>query len=144
MLEPETQVNGAVVIFDMDGLSLQQTWQFTPQFAKRIVDWLQDAVPLRIKGIHIINQPKIFQVVFALFKPFLREKLRARIIFHGTDRASLHNHIAPKCLPTCYGGTLDMPRVRGDQWYELLLKCDREYTAINSYGYNRNGVIKKK
>lgn len=41
MLEPETQVHGAVVLFDMDGLSLQQTWQFTPPFAKRIVDWLQ-------------------------------------------------------------------------------------------------------
>lgn len=41
MLEPETQVNGAMVIFDMDGLSLTQTMQFTPPFAKRIVDFLQ-------------------------------------------------------------------------------------------------------
>lgn len=39
----------------MDGLSLQQVWQFTPPFAKRIVDWLQDSVPLRIKGVHIIS-----------------------------------------------------------------------------------------
>lgn len=41
MIEPETQICGAQVVFDMDGLSLQQTWQFTPPFAKRIVDWLQ-------------------------------------------------------------------------------------------------------
>lgn len=41
MMEPETQICGAEVIFDMDGLSMQQTWQFTPPFAKRIVDWLQ-------------------------------------------------------------------------------------------------------
>lgn len=41
MLEPETQVCGAVVVFDMEGLSMQQVWQFTPPFAKRIVDWLQ-------------------------------------------------------------------------------------------------------
>lgn len=137
MLEPETQVAGAMVIFDMDGLSLQQTWQFTPQFAKRIVDWLQDAVPLRIKGIHIINQPKIFQVVFALFKPFLREKLKNRIVFHGTDRASLHKHISAKCLPPNYGGTSTVARIDGDQWYELLLKCQNEYEAINSYGYKK-------
>ncbi|XP_055636926.1 alpha-tocopherol transfer protein-like isoform X2 [Toxorhynchites rutilus septentrionalis] len=135
MLEPETQVNGAVVIFDMDGLSMQQAWQFTPPFAKRIVDWLQDAVPLRVKGIHIINQPKIFNVVFALFKPILREKLRNRIVFHGTDRESLYKHISKECLPPCYGGTVDAPRVQGEQWYELLLKCDNEYTAINKYGY---------
>lgn len=133
-LEPETQVHGAVVIFDMDGLSLQQTWQFTPGFAKRIVDWLQDSVPMRIKGIHIINQPKIFQIVFALFKPFLREKLRNRIYFHGNDLASLHKYITPKCLPPNYGGTSQIPRVNGDEWFEMLRQCDREYKAINSYG----------
>lgn len=44
MIEPETQICGAQVVFDMDGLSLQQTWQFTPPFAKRIVDWLQVCV----------------------------------------------------------------------------------------------------
>lgn len=143
MLEPETQVNGAVVIFDMDGLSLQQTWQFTPPFAKRIVDWLQDSVPLRIKAIHIVNQPKIFQMVFALFKPFLREKLRGRIIFHGTDRDSLHKHIDPKCLPLNYDGIIDIPRVEGCQWFQLLLKCDKEYDALNKYGYIKDREAKQ-
>lgn len=142
-LEPETQVHGAVVIFDMDGLSLQQTWQFTPAFAKRIVDWLQDSVPLRIKGIHIVNQPKIFQIVFALFKPFLREKLRNRIIFHGTDMASLHKHISPKCLPAQYGGTSEVQRVSGHQWFEMLSQCDDEYNAINSYGVRKEVKARK-
>jgi len=137
-LEPATQVAGAIVIFDMDGLSLQQTWQFTPPFAKRIVDWLQEAIPLRIKNIHIVNEPYIFNVVFALFKPFLREKLKNRIIFHGTDRKSLHQYISPECLPENYGGTLDVPRVDGKDWLELLLLSDKEYEAINSYGYKKN------
>ena len=135
MLEPETQVHGAVVIFDMDGLSLQQTWQFTPPFAKRIVDWLQDSVPLRVKAIHVVNQPKIFNMVFALFKPFFREKLRSRIIFHGTDRDSLHKYLEPKCLPKCYDGTIDIPRADGVEWFKLLQLCDKEYLALNDYGY---------
>lgn len=137
MLEPETQVSGAIVIFDMDGLSMSQTWQFTPPFAKRIVDWLQDSVPLRIKAIHIVNQPKIFNLVFALFKPFLREKLRSRIYFHGTDRDSLYKYIAPKCLPPVYGGNLEQQRVDGIQWYQLMMLCEKEYIAINSYGYKK-------
>ncbi|XP_057672830.1 retinaldehyde-binding protein 1 isoform X3 [Diorhabda carinulata] len=129
MLEPETQVCGAIVIFDMLGLTLSQTTKFTPGFAKRIVDWLQDSMPLRLKNIHIVNQPYIFKIVFAFFKPFLREKLRSRIIFHGTDRKSLQQYISPKCLPECYGGTLDLPRINGNQWYELLVMCDQEYTG---------------
>ncbi|XP_046401952.1 alpha-tocopherol transfer protein-like [Ischnura elegans] len=138
MVEPKSQVGGCVVIFDMDSLSLQQVWQFTPPFAKRIVDWLQDSIPIRVKGIHIVNQPGIFNIVFQLFKPFLREKLKNRIIFHGSDRDSLHQHIDPKYLLDCYGGTLEVPRITGPEWLELLLKCDKEYDAINSYGYNKN------
>ncbi|CAH2067256.1 unnamed protein product, partial [Iphiclides podalirius] len=137
MLEPETQICGAVVIFDMDGLSMQQVWQFTPPFAKRIVDWLQESIPLRIKGLYIINQPYIFNMVFQLFKPFLKEKLRSRIIFMGKDRELLHKHITPKCLPENYGGTLTIPPVTGPQWLQLLLLCDKEFNAINSYGYKK-------
>ncbi|XP_020286473.1 alpha-tocopherol transfer protein-like isoform X2 [Pseudomyrmex gracilis] len=137
MLEPTSQIAGAVVIFDMDGLTLQQTWQFTPPFAKRIVDLLQDAMPLRIKNIHVINQPYVFNMVFALFKPFLREKLKSRIIFHGTDRKSLHKYLSPKHLPARYGGTAEIISVSGPEWYELLVQCDKEYEAINSYGYKK-------
>lgn len=82
-----------------------------------------------------MNQPKLFNIVFALFKPFLREKLRKRIIFHGTDRQSLYQHMSPECLPLCYGGTVDAPRIRGDEWYQLLVQCDKEFIAINSFGY---------
>lgn len=100
-------------------------------------------------------------MVFQLFKPFLKDKLKSRIIFHGTDRDSLHQYISPKCLPKQYGGTLSFPLVTGSQWYELLLLCDKEYeglyyifwnfkksiffnlcfifiSAINSYGYKNN------
>lgn len=143
MIEPETQICGAQVVFDMDGLSLQQTWQFTPPFAKRIVDWLQDSMPLRVKGIHIVNQPYIFNMVFALFKPFLREKLKNRIIFHGTDRDSLHQYLSAKCLPECYGGTCDIPRISGPEWYQLLKQCEKEYEAINSCGYKKETKSKK-
>lgn len=69
MLEPATQVAGAVVIFDMDGLSLQQTWQFTPPFAKRIVDWLQVSIItiLRRKLFHSIHQDVYcFRMAFRL------------------------------------------------------------------------------
>ncbi|XP_050361718.1 retinaldehyde-binding protein 1 isoform X1 [Nymphalis io] len=137
MLEPETQICGAVVIFDMDGLSMQQVWQFTPQFAKRIVDWLQESIPLRIKGLYIINQPYIFNMVFQLFKPLLKEKLRSRIVFMGSDRELLYKYISPKCLPDCYGGTLSIPNVNGPQWLELLMICDTEFAAINNYGYKK-------
>lgn len=143
LLENDTQVHGCVVIFDMNGLSMTQAMQFTPGFAKRIVDWLQDAVALRIKAIHIINQPTIFNLVFKLFKPFLREKLKNRIHFHATDRESLHKHMSPKFLPPIYGGTIEIPRINGSDWYQLLVKCDDEFAALNQLGYQKELALKK-
>jgi len=50
-----------------------------------------------------------------------------QIVFHGTDRVSLHKHLYQPCLPECYGGTLDVPRVTGPQWYELLVTVEKEF-----------------
>lgn len=68
-------------------------------------------------------------MVFKLFKPFLKEKLRSRIVFMGSDRKMLHDYISPKCLPDKYGGTLSIPSVTGGQWLELLLMCDKEFSG---------------
>ncbi|XP_063529416.1 retinaldehyde-binding protein 1 isoform X1 [Cydia strobilella] len=135
MMEPVSQICGAQVIMDMEGLSMQQVWQFTPQFAKRLLDWLQESIPVRIKGVFIVNQPYIFNMVYQLFKPFLKEKLRSRLLFVGKDWELLHKYVSPKCLPEAYGGTLSTPKITGPQWLELLLMCDKEFSAIASYGY---------
>lgn len=56
----------------MDGFSLSQVTYFTPSYAAAVVDYTQNCLPIRcLKGIHIIRQPFIFNMVFALFRPFI-------------------------------------------------------------------------
>ena len=43
------------------------------------VCFLQDAFPARIKGLHVVNEPSIFGTVFAVVKPFLKEKTVKRV-----------------------------------------------------------------
>lgn len=78
-LEQETQIMGVVVIMDFSGLSMKQIKGLTPQFSLRLLSFIQDAMPLRLKEVHIINQPFIFKMVWAIFKPFIRDKLKKRV-----------------------------------------------------------------
>lgn len=39
----------------------------------------QDGFPIRIKAVNIINEPRIFKGIFAIIKPFLKEKMAERV-----------------------------------------------------------------
>lgn len=79
ILEPDTQVNGVVVIMDFENLGMKQATAFTPQFSYRLLTFIQDAMPLRLKEVHMVKQPFIFNIVWNLFKPFIKEKLSKRV-----------------------------------------------------------------
>lgn len=136
MAEPKTQIAGVHAILNMDGFSLSQVTYFTPSFAAALTEWVQRCLPCRLKGIHIVNQPYIFNMVFAIFKPFLLEKTRKRIHFYGTDYKSLATQLTAKCLPTNLGGELVMPKVPfGNGICEYFCWFEKEFEASNRNGY---------
>lgn len=137
MDEPRTQLNGAIVILDMDGLSLTQIVQFTPRFAAMAVEWVQECTAMRLKAIHIVNNSYLFNMLFTIFKPFLSDKLRKRIKFHNKDWNSLTSNVDPACLWPRYGGTMDVAEYDGRLIGELLTYYQKEYEVANSYGYTK-------
>lgn len=79
LVEPATQVNGVVVIMDFEGLGLKQIKELTPSFSLRLLSFIQDAMPLRLKQVHIVKQPMLFSMVWKIFKPLIKEKLDKRV-----------------------------------------------------------------
>lgn len=67
----------------MSGLSLQHAKFFTPYYARRMVELVQETFPLRFKGFHIINEPFYFDAVMAVLKPFLKDKIRKRVTINN-------------------------------------------------------------
>lgn len=45
------KVYGTVVIMDFDGLSMKQVMGLTPSFSMRLLTFIQDAMPLRLKEV---------------------------------------------------------------------------------------------
>lgn len=79
LVEQNTQVRGVVVIMDFNGLGMKQVCALTPAWSKRLLTFIQDAMPIRLKQVHMVNQPYLFKMVWMLFKPFVQEKLTSRV-----------------------------------------------------------------
>ncbi|EFN77309.1 Retinaldehyde-binding protein 1 [Harpegnathos saltator] len=121
-LEPETQICGSVVIMDFDGLSMKQVMGLSPSFSMTLLSFIQDAMPLRLKEVHIVKQPFLFNMVWQMFKPFVKEKLKKRMFFHGTKMSSLHSHIPPSHLPKNYDGQLPQINYSSADWYPSMIQ----------------------
>ncbi|XP_065356436.1 alpha-tocopherol transfer protein-like [Calliphora vicina] len=138
-LEPETQINGVVYIVDLQGLSFSQALQHTPYRNKRVLDYIQNNIPLRVKGFHVVNQPKIFEPIFAAIKLFFNSKYAERIQLHGSNYKSLHRYVSAECLPQCYGGTMKTELMYGRETYQLLSHFEEYFEDIKHWS---NGSFK--
>ncbi|XP_037823505.1 alpha-tocopherol transfer protein-like [Lucilia sericata] len=136
-LEPETQINGVVYIADMKGLGISQALQYTPSRALRTLNYIQNNIPLRVKAIHFVNAPKIFEPIFGGVKIFFNEKFAKRILIHSKGFDSLHRYISPEYLPECYGGTLKMDLLYGPETYKLLLPYQEYFENFDKYGFKK-------
>ncbi|XP_017792875.1 PREDICTED: alpha-tocopherol transfer protein-like isoform X2 [Habropoda laboriosa] len=136
MAEPKTQIGGVHVMLNMDGFTLTHVTHITPTFAATVMEWVQRSLPCRLKGIHVVNQPFIFNMVYAIFKPFLMEKTRKRLHFHGTNRNTLISHLGTKCLPVEFGGEMEMPTEPiGQSVCDYFCWFEKNFEESNTYGY---------
>ncbi|XP_071347400.1 alpha-tocopherol transfer protein isoform X2 [Trachinotus anak] len=104
-MEAQTQRRGLKAIFDLQGWSLGHAWQINPSLARKISSVLSDSFPLKVRGIHLVNEPMFFRPVFAMIRPFLPEKIKQRIHMHGVDyHDTLGDFFSSAILPPEYGG----------------------------------------
>ncbi|XP_077989664.1 alpha-tocopherol transfer protein-like [Glandiceps talaboti] len=141
MLEcEETQIHGMVFIGDFADYSMKQAIHAGPSMAKLQTAILQNAMPLRSKQTHFLNTPAIFNTAMKVWQQFTSEKMNSRMVLHGDDFGSLHEHIASSNLPSDYGGILPEVTECTKKWMEELAAWEDKYFAEND-GY---GIPKKK
>lgn len=102
--EEETQISGIAALVDMSGLCWTHWKQLSLDYISCMVATVQGAFPIRFREIHVVNEYGVFHAVYALVRPFLTEKIRNRLQFHGCCHQNLQESLGKPILPSVYGG----------------------------------------
>ncbi|KAJ8917406.1 hypothetical protein NQ315_002430 [Exocentrus adspersus] len=119
----QTGVAGDVYILDASVATTNHFAKITPAIVKKFLVCVQEAYPVKLKEVHVINVSPLVDTIITWVKPFLKEKIRNRIYVHS-DLESLYKYVPKEILPGEYGGTAGKLQDFHDQWMEKL----REYT----------------
>ncbi len=72
-------VSGQICVADLANISMGHLTPWQPEFLKKAIMLWQESSPIRQKGVHYINAPKIFEQLFVLIKSMLNEKMKERV-----------------------------------------------------------------
>jgi len=122
-LEEKTQVAGVTVVADIAGFGFTHLRYIGLQELKCLCNFMTGAFPIWFRKVHIINNPRLFNVFLALTKQFMNDRFCDNVIMHNSDLASLHSEVPPSLLPSYLGGEQPLS----------LTECVKAAKARNGY-----------
>lgn len=74
-LYTEGTAEGHVIIVDMEGVTFAHAGRLSPMGIKKYLYYLQEAIPIRLKGLHFANTNAVMDIILAMMKPFMKKEL---------------------------------------------------------------------
>nr|CAD7431445.1 unnamed protein product [Timema monikensis] len=118
--EELTGVAGDVYILDASVATAAHFAKFTPSIVKKFLVCVQEAYPVKLKEVHVVNVSPLVDTIINFAKPFLKEKIRNRIFCHPDGFESLYKYIPQEILPSEYGGYAGPIDVIHREWVKKL------------------------
>ncbi|XP_034183449.1 alpha-tocopherol transfer protein-like [Osmia lignaria lignaria] len=112
-------VAGDVYILDASVATPAHFAKFTPALVKKFLICVQEAYPVKLKEVHVVNVSPVVDSIVNFVKPFLKEKIRNRIFMHS-DIKTLYEYIPREILPTEYGGDAGPIQAIHEIWLKKL------------------------
>ncbi|XP_015432586.1 PREDICTED: alpha-tocopherol transfer protein-like [Dufourea novaeangliae] len=117
--EEAVGVAGDVYILDASVATPSHFAKFTPAIVKKFLVCVQEAYPVKLKEVHVVNVSPLVDTIVNFVKPFLKEKIRNRIFMHS-DMKTLYEYIPKEILPSEYGGDAGPIQAIHDIWMQKL------------------------
>ncbi|CAG9790937.1 unnamed protein product [Diatraea saccharalis] len=95
---------GEIPIFDSANVSLKFIPKINLSVLRKYMIYTQEALPIRLKQVHVINAPAYISKIHAICKPFIKAEVAKMIKFHEPNSDTLYKDIPQELLPAEYGG----------------------------------------
>ncbi|KPI99047.1 PREDICTED: alpha-tocopherol transfer protein-like [Papilio xuthus] len=100
---------GYIFLFDMRGVKLGHLTRVGLSSLRKFFQYVQEALPVRMKAIHVFNTEPVLDKLLMLIRPFMDKKFFDMIKFHhkNEDLEKFYESVVPRsALPPDHGGTL--------------------------------------
>jgi len=134
--EIKTQIAGVTCVVDLYGFGFKQLRNFGIEQVKCMTSFMSGAFPLWVRKIHVVNNPRLFSVLHNMMKPFLDERVKDNMVFHGSDYTELHKEVPVSILPDTMGGpgeldnkvSINLLRERNQHYIDIVEKTLKHST----------------
>lgn len=95
---------GDIPVFDMEGVTYRHLTKVTLSSLRCYMKFTQEAFPVRLQEIHLINVSPILSKLLTLLKPFMKSSVKNMLNYHLPNSSTFHESIDKDLMPIEYGG----------------------------------------
>ncbi|XP_015369969.1 PREDICTED: alpha-tocopherol transfer protein-like [Diuraphis noxia] len=130
---------GYIFLFDMRGVRLGHLTRLSISSLRKFFTFIQEGLPVRLKGIHVLNTQSIVDKIMMLLKPFMKKELLSMVHFYTErDVEKIYEAVPKQCLLEDYGGlaqSIEKTHAHFVEWMKLmkpLFEDDYQYKTDES------------
>ncbi|XP_046963660.1 alpha-tocopherol transfer protein-like [Vanessa cardui] len=114
---------GMLLTVDFKGVSLAHFAKIDLFSLQHFLYYLQEAILLRLKGMHFLNAPPFIDKLLVMMKPFMKKELMDMLHIHTADSKNLKDYLPVEALPNDSGGNAES----NDKHKDMVLAKLRDY-----------------
>ncbi|XP_050537211.1 alpha-tocopherol transfer protein-like [Daktulosphaira vitifoliae] len=123
-LRVEGTCPGFIILFDMRGVKLGHLTRLSVSSLRKFFIFIQEGIPVRLKGIHVLNSHALIDKIMVLIKPFMKKELLSILHFYSEkDLEKIYRTLPKGCLFEDYGGhiqSVEKFHVNFKEWMNLM------------------------
>ncbi|XP_075984156.1 clavesin-1-like [Anticarsia gemmatalis] len=96
---------GFIIVIDLDKVTLSHIGRLDVQSVQQFLYFLQEAMLVKIKGLHFLNAPSFMDTLMMILRPFLKKELMDMLVIHQIGSKTIDKYFPMDGLPKGANGS---------------------------------------